>query len=105
MVAPLETHASGYLTTLSQAPKVLTCVACRGVRELACPGSHDLHGAAVPRDFLSPDPPHWGLAKRAALLRVWCAQELGPNSCRNLDRDTQREVKTHFILIQVGCSY
>jgi hypothetical protein len=39
---------------------------------------------------------------RAALFCVWHAQELGPNGCRNLDRDAQREVRTHFTLTQVG---
>jgi hypothetical protein len=28
---------------------------------------------------------------------------LRSNDCRNLDRDAQREVKTYFILTQVGC--
>jgi hypothetical protein len=68
------------------------------VLELAYLGPHNLHGATVSHDFLSPDPPHWGPTKRATLFWVWYAQELGPNGCRNLDRDTQREVKTHFIL-------
>jgi hypothetical protein len=76
-------------------------VVCRGVQELACLRPHDLHGAIVPCGFLSSDPPHYGPAKGAALLQVWCAQELGPNGCRNLGRDAQREVKTHFILTQV----
>jgi hypothetical protein len=39
-----------------------------GVQELAYPGPHDLHGATVPHGFLSPDPPHWGPAKGAALF-------------------------------------
>jgi hypothetical protein len=77
-------------------------MACRGVQELVGSGPHDLHRAAVPHDFLSPDPPHWGLTKGDDLFWVWCAQELGPNSYRNLNRDAQREVKTHFILTQVG---
>jgi hypothetical protein len=59
----------------------------------------------VPRGFLSPDPPHWGPTKETAQFHVWCAQELGPNGCRNLDRDALREVKTHFILTQVGHFY
>jgi hypothetical protein len=35
------------------------------------------------------------------LFWVWCARELGPNGCRNLDKDAQKEVRTHFILTQV----
>jgi hypothetical protein len=77
-------------------------MSCWGVRELACLGPHDLHGATVSREFLSPDPPHMGPAKGAALFRIWCAQELGSNGCRNLDKDAYREVKTYFILTQVG---
>jgi hypothetical protein len=50
----------------------------------------------VPRGFLNPDPPHWGPAKGTALFRIWCAQELGPNGCRNLNKDAQGEVKTHL---------
>jgi hypothetical protein len=30
------------------------------------------------------------------------AQMKAVNGCRNLDRDAQREVKTHFTLTQVG---
>jgi hypothetical protein len=45
---------------------------------------------------------HWSLAKGTDLFWVWCTEELGPNGCRNLDRDAQREVKTHFALTQVG---
>jgi hypothetical protein len=56
----------------------------------------------MPRGFLSLDPPQWGPTKGAALFRVWCARELGSNGCRNLDRDAQRDVKTHFILTKVG---
>jgi hypothetical protein len=61
MVAPLEMHASGFLIVLSQAPKVFTMRVVQGgagVRELACPRPHDLHGAMVPRGFLNPGPPH-----------------------------------------------
>jgi hypothetical protein len=61
MVAPLETHGSGFLIVLSQAPKVFTVRVVRGgggVWELTCPRPHDLHGAMVPRDFLNLDPPH-----------------------------------------------
>jgi hypothetical protein len=78
-----------------------------GVQELACPGPHDLHGDMVSHGFLSPDPPHWGPTKGTALFWVWCTQELRPNGCRNLGRDAQREVKTHFVLTQVGrfCSH
>jgi hypothetical protein len=75
---------------------------CQGVQELACPGPHNLHRAMVPRGFLSPDPPYWGPAKGAALFCVWYAQELRCNGCRNLDRDSQREVKSYFTLNQVG---
>jgi hypothetical protein len=73
-----------------------------GVWELTYLEPNDLHRIMVPRGFLSPDIPYWGPAKGAALFWVWCARELGPNGCRNLDRDTQREVKTYFILTQVG---
>jgi hypothetical protein len=38
---------------------------------------------------------------RATLFQVWHTRELGPNCCRNLDRDAQREVRTHFTLTQV----
>jgi hypothetical protein len=61
MVAPLEMHASEFLTALSQAPKVFTvCIMSGGggVQELTCPRPHDMHRAMVPRGFLSPDPPH-----------------------------------------------
>jgi hypothetical protein len=68
MVAPLETHASRFLIVLSQAPKVFTL---RGVPGGS--GPHNLHRAMVPRGFLSPDPPHWGLTKGADLFWVWCA--------------------------------
>jgi hypothetical protein len=74
-----------------------------GVQELTCLGPHNLHRDMVPRGFLRPYPPYWGPAEGAALFQVWCAQELGPNSCRKLDRDAQREVKTYFVLTQVGC--
>jgi hypothetical protein len=87
MVAPLKMHASGFLTTLSQAPKVFILRGVPGVHELTCPGPHDLHRTTVPRDFLSSDPPHRGPAKGGALFWVWCTHELGPNSYRNLDRD------------------
>jgi hypothetical protein len=93
----MEMHASGFLTASSQVLKVFTV---RGVP--GGPGPHNLHGAMVPRGFVNPDPPHWGSTKGTALFRVWCAQELGPNGCRNLDRVAQREVKTHFILTQAG---
>jgi hypothetical protein len=53
MVAPLETHASGFLTAPSQAAKVITLCGVSG--GLGC---HDLHGATVPRGFPSLDPPH-----------------------------------------------
>jgi hypothetical protein len=33
------------------------------------------------------------------------AQKMGYNGCINLDRDAQREIKTYFILIQVGHFY
>jgi hypothetical protein len=97
-------HAFGFLTAPSQALKVFTLrgMPRGGVQELASLGPHDLHRAMVPRGFFSPDPPYWGPTKGAALFWVWCAQELGPNSCRNLDRDAQRKVKTHFILTQAG---
>jgi hypothetical protein len=78
------------------------CMACQGIQELTCPGPHDLHGATVPCGFLSRNPPHWGPTKRAGLFWSWCTHELGPNGCRNLDRDAHREVKTHFILTRVG---
>jgi hypothetical protein len=85
-------------------PKVFTLrgVPGGGVQKLACLGSHDLHGATVPCGFLNLDPPHRGPAKGAALFWVWCAQELGPNGCINLDRVAQREVKTQFVVTQVG---
>jgi hypothetical protein len=108
MVAPLDMHASRFLTMASQAPKVFTLHGVPGgggVRELAYPRPHDLHGATVPHNFLNPDPPYWVPAEGAALFWVWCTQELGPNDCRNLDRDAQREVKTHFNITQVGCFY
>jgi hypothetical protein len=57
----------------------------------------------VPRDFLSSDPPHCGPTKGTALFWVWCAQKMGLNGYGNLDRDTQREVKTYFTLTQIGC--
>jgi hypothetical protein len=59
----------------------------------------------VPCGFLSLDPPYQGSSDGAALFWGWCTQELGPNVCRNLDRDAQREIKTHFILTQVGRFY
>jgi hypothetical protein len=95
MVDPLVMHAFWFLTTLSLAPKVFTlCVVSGGggVWELICLRPHNLHGTTVPHDFLSPYPPHWGPAKGAALFQVWCTQELGPNGCRNLDRDAERDV-------------
>jgi hypothetical protein len=87
MVAPLEMHGFRFLTALVRPPKSSLCVSCQGVRELACLGTHDLHGAMVPHDFLSSDPPHWGPTKGTALFRVWCAQKLGLNGCENLNRD------------------
>jgi hypothetical protein len=71
-----------FLTTLCQAPEVFTVRVMLGG-----PRPHDLHGVMVPHDFLSPDPCHWGLAKGNAMFRVWCAQKLGSNGYRNLDRD------------------
>jgi hypothetical protein len=53
MVAPLEMHASRFLTAPNQAPKVFTVCGVPGG-----PGSHDLHRAMVPCGFLSLDPPH-----------------------------------------------
>jgi hypothetical protein len=73
MVAPLEMHTSGFLTTPSQAPKVFTLRGMPGgggVWELTYQGAHDLHRATVPRRFLSPDPPYWGPVKGAALFLV-----------------------------------
>jgi hypothetical protein len=69
MVDPLVTHASRFLTTPSQAPKVFTVRVVPGVWKLTCLGSHNLHEAMVPRGFLSPDPPHSGLAKGTTLFR------------------------------------
>jgi hypothetical protein len=77
----------------------------RGVRELTCPVPHNMYGAMVPRSSHNLDPPHWGPTKGTVLFRFWCAQELGPNDCRNLHRDALREVKAHFIIIQVGCFF
>jgi hypothetical protein len=53
-------HTSGFLTAPSQAPTVFTLRGVPGVRELACPGPHNLHEAMVAHDFLNLDPPQWG---------------------------------------------
>jgi hypothetical protein len=82
MVATLKMHTSEFLTAPSQAPKVFTLRGMPGGLE-----SHDFYGATVPCGFFTPDPPHWIMTKGGALFQVWCAQELGPNGCRNLDRD------------------
>jgi predicted short-subunit dehydrogenase-like oxidoreductase (DUF2520 family) len=74
MVTPLETHASVFLTVLSQAPKVFTVrgVPRGGVRELTCLGPHDLHGAMGHMTSLAQ--PHLsGVQQRELLCSESCA--------------------------------
>jgi hypothetical protein len=89
-----QSCTSGFLIASSQTPKVFTLRGVPEDPETHLFGTPRLHEATVPHDFLNLDPPQWGLANGAH-------RELGPNGCRNLDKDAQRDVKTHFILTQV----
>jgi hypothetical protein len=51
-----------------------------------------------------PRPTLWGPAKGAALFRLWCTQELGPNGCRNLEEMLREKLKHISSLLRLDAS-